>query len=376
MAVEINGKVYRNLPEQVKKNQEDIEAIISGGIDNAVHKGSAEEPSNEDIYGLKTFKEVSGGQSGIKVDGPNNNTFAKISFTGMQASSGNNDDKVVKYSEYQAGTIANLDTSGMVPALRFIQIPNKNGTLAVISDIPTNVSAFTNDAGYITSATMPTNIENGTATGSLLQKIDANFVFSNPQSSRNGETVASGATGQYSLELGGKSKAEGKRAVAEGTQTIAQGNYSHSEGNNSIAVGSASHVEGLQCVAAGDQSHAEGNNTIASGNCSHTEGEGTRALGYCSIATGLDSFVSAGYASAHGMGSRAVFTGQFIVGKYNQETGDALFAVGSGSADNNRSNALEVWPDGTLKIPNYDGNGNKIGYKRIKCVNGALKVVD
>lgn len=150
------------------------------------------------------------------------------------------------------------------------------------------------------------NLENGAATGSLLQKTDSNFVFSNPQSSRNGETVTSGATGQYSLELGGKSKAEGKRAVAEGTQTIAQGNYSHSEGNNSIATGSASHVEGLQCVAAGDQSHAEGNNTKATGNCSHTEGQGTRALGYCSIATGLDSYVSTGYASAHGIGSRAV----------------------------------------------------------------------
>lgn len=39
-----------------------------------------------------------------------------------------------------------------------ITVPSKSGTMALTSDIPTAVSAFTNDAGYITDADLPTNV--------------------------------------------------------------------------------------------------------------------------------------------------------------------------------------------------------------------------
>ena len=48
--------------------------------------------------------------------------------------------------------------AGSATASRTITLPNKTGTVALTSDIPTvptNISAFTNDAGYITSADVP-----------------------------------------------------------------------------------------------------------------------------------------------------------------------------------------------------------------------------
>ena len=49
-----------------------------------------------------------------------------------------------------------MGTNGNLTANRTLTIPDKTGTIALTSDIPTvptNVSAFTNDAGYLTSYT-------------------------------------------------------------------------------------------------------------------------------------------------------------------------------------------------------------------------------
>ena len=58
---------------------------------------------------------------------------------------------------YSTGTTyAELGTNGSLAANRTLTIPDKTGTIALTSDIPTvptNVSAFTNDAGYLTSYT-------------------------------------------------------------------------------------------------------------------------------------------------------------------------------------------------------------------------------
>lgn len=61
------------------------------------------------------------------------------------------------------------------------------------------------------------NIENSSSNGSLKQLKDADFTLANPNSDRNGQTIVSDSTGQYATALGGKSRAEGKRAVSAGT---------------------------------------------------------------------------------------------------------------------------------------------------------------
>lgn len=66
-------------------------------------------------------------------------------------SSGNKQGKLVLYgSTAYAHTIEGAPT-----AARTLNLPDKDGTFALTSDVPTNVSSFTNDAGYLTLADLP-----------------------------------------------------------------------------------------------------------------------------------------------------------------------------------------------------------------------------
>ena len=118
----------------------------------------------------------------------------------------------------------------------------------------------------------------------LSQKLDGNgsFPFDNEPSGVTKQFTEATRIGTYSVSLGGKSAATGKRAVAEGTATWASGDYSHAEGNKSYAKGTQAHAEGAQTYAEGDESHAEGYITYAKGLASHAEGYDTKAMGsYC-----------------------------------------------------------------------------------------------
>ncbi len=146
---------------------------------------------------------------------------------------------------------------------------SEDGTLMVYSDgswrnpmpsatVPTKVSAFENDAGYIAKADGPVLLVsdiNGEKTAATvgIRNID-------------------GAVGAYSLASGLDMTASGYAANAEGYKTTAAGTYSHSEGCSTTATGICSHSEGNSTTAAGAYAHAEGYSTTASGNFSHAEG--------------------------------------------------------------------------------------------------------
>ena len=77
-------------------------------------------------------------------------------------------------------------------------------------------------------------------------------------------------------------------------------------------------------------SHAEGNSTFALGEASHAEGQNTRAVG--------------DYSNTRGLGTIASYDYLTVVGTYNEipEDDTSTFIVGSGDAEDNRSNALVV----------------------------------
>ena len=66
------------------------------------------------------------------------------------------------------------------------------------------------------------------------------------------------------------------------------------------------------------------------------------------------------YQAVFGRGniSQPTVTGQFLIGTYSDPYTDTLFAVGNGSNDNQKSNALEVTLDGTLKSPKINVTEN------------------
>lgn len=178
------------------------------------------------------------------------------------------------------------------------------------------------------------------------------------------------AYGDYSHSEGEKTKASGAYSHAEGTYTTANGDYAHTEGYYTSASTSGAHAEGYWTKANGETSHtegfytvtnarwshAEGYQTTASGQGSHAEGSNTRAIGDYSLSVGENTSAK-GYCSFAGGGSTvANYSNQVVIGKYNDNKTNTLFEVGNGVYDN-RTNALEVYKDGTVSGGDFVAGG-------------------
>ena len=189
------------------------------------------------------------------------------------------------------------------------------------------------------------------------------------------EGIGTLATNYYAHAEGQGSQAKGVVSHAEGDNTTASGTASHSEGYGAKAYGDHAHAEGNYAKAIGQDSHAEGVYTMAEGIGAHAEGEYTKSIGRASHAEGLGDknaqgqqlYVEAigdyshaeGYCTkaeknashAGGAGTIASEPAQTTIGQYNDwQTQGVLFAVGNGKGFNDRSNAFEVYKDGTAKV--------------------------
>lgn len=143
----------------------------------------------------------------------------------------------------------------------------------------------------------------------------------------------------------------GAGSVAEGNYTEASGIYSHSEGNSSVASNDTAHAEGSSTVASGFASHAEGSSSAASGLYDHAEGYGTVASGGACHAEGFQSKATHEISHAEGWNTKTGATCQHVQGKYNVGRTNTLMEVGNGT-DDSRSNAFEVYNDGSLSTDN------------------------
>lgn len=179
-------------------------------------------------------------------------------------------------------------------------------------------NTFTISADYDGTQHIGDFLENGTGEQALKQKPESDKVVK-MTSAKNPHALALDATygndnpveakGDFSAVFGSASRAEGKRAFAQGTNTFAKGNYSHSEGDNAVAHGTESHAEGYSTLAEGNQSHAEGNNTISKGLSSHAEGISTVAEGKYSHSEGNQS--KAGGEGSHSEGIKTEAAGYY-----------------------------------------------------------------
>ena len=148
-------------------------------------------------------------------------------------------------------------------------------------------------------------------------------------------------------------------SIAEGNSTQANGSASHAEGNSTQANGSASHAEGYYTKAKGTQSHAEGNSTTATSECAHSEGYYTKASGDYSHAEGRYTQANGTASHAEGYYTEAKNNAEHASGWYNVsssasttfgDSGNTLFSVGNGTADNARHNAFEIRQNGDIYL--------------------------
>lgn len=114
--------------------------------------------------------------------------------------------------------------------------------------------------------------------------------------------------------------------IYNSTINVASGDYSHSEGYISKAEGYASHAEGLSTKSKGFGSHAEGYFTITTNESEHSSGRYNNSVS-----------------------SSTTFG----------DSGNTLFSVGNGTADNARHNAFEIRQNGDIYI-NKDGQDVKL----------------
>lgn len=175
----------------------------------------------------------------------------------------------------------------------------------------------------------------------------------------------SAGTGTNSVAEGSIStKATGSQSHAEGYATSATSQGCHSEGMYSKASNTAAHAEGNSTTAGGIYSHAEGSNTTASGNYgSHAEGDHTEAKGKASHTEGS-------YTIANNFVEHA--SGQYNVSSSASTTfgnsGNTLFSVGNGTADNARHNAFEIRQNGDIYLNDGTNDVKLQDYLQIKAV--------
>ena len=140
--IEINNKKYRNLQEQVKKNQDDIADIVERG-----GKGYSAGASIVITEGDET--DTIDVKSGVFIK-DNDTSYSSlfrgkgvwVKEEGAYTSTSYGDGAIGRSIPNQPGYTYNL--------------PNASGTLALADNIPTNTSDLTNDSGFLTASTLPT----------------------------------------------------------------------------------------------------------------------------------------------------------------------------------------------------------------------------
>lgn len=198
----------------------------------------------------------------------------------------------------------------------------------------TTVGSYTHAEGYMTTA----GGEVDTGFGPIIDKTNSSYVSNSYAHSEGYQTAA---IGKGAHSEGNLTKAKGNFSHVEGVGSTADGDFGHSEGNYSSANGRDSHAEGLQTIASGESSHAENSWTTASGLGSHAEGNYTVASAQSSHAGGEHTIASQ--------------KAQTVIGKYNVEDTDDVYAfiIGNGDEVNNkenRSNAFAIRWDGTVDV--------------------------
>ena len=227
------------------------------------------------------------------------------------------------------------------------------GTYAHASGTNTSATgAYSNAQNRQTSASATCSSAEGEGTTASGTASHAEGMLSQASAlAAHAEGYNTDATSNYSHSEGYGTLAGSTAAHAEGFQTSALGLYGHAEGRQTEVSGTAAHAEGQFTIASGDLAHAEGYETVADGYASHAGGYGTTATGLYSRATGRSTIATATASAAFGNETIADQENAVVLGQFNLvEQTDVLFAIGNGTSDDLRSNALDVQTDGTLRL--------------------------
>lgn len=263
----------------------------------------------------------------FSITGLHNTNSSRLQFRGIMMQAQQCWSKPSTWAEYDAPYRLNMDTGSIYFPGRIDGDISKGANLSKSTGLNATHQNFdTGDTFDFTDKNPNATVLDATLTGNIVK----------------------GGRGSYSMSLGGKSAAIGKRSVAEGTTTIAKGAYSHVEGDCSVTLGDDSHAEGYRTVSKGMASHTEGANTMATNSYAHAEGNETlasgadsHAEGYQSEATGTTSHAEGNATQAIGISSHSEGSGTKASGDNSHSEGINTQALGESSHTEGNSNVAE-----------------------------------
>ena len=175
------------------------------------------------------------------------------------------------------------------------------------------------------------------------------------------------ASAEAALATGKNTSAFQENATAMGEGTTASGRNATAMGDVTLASGFAATAMGSDTKAIDFLATAMGNKTIARGANSTAMGLSTEASGNEATAMGHGTTASGEAATAMGNGTTAANFTSLSIGSYNDANSTAdgltLFVVGNGTGSSDRSDALLLTANGTLKI---SGTLNESSDRRLK----------
>lgn len=270
----------------------------------------------------------------------------------------------VKFEAYDTFSESSLNANTLIIGELTLYTPNINGQVIIIPPFNSTEIIFVNEENVSLECeynkdineAICKSIETGTGTDSVQQKLDKTEfdidATNNPNKDEaidlagqklnkdvNGKII-SGAFGNLSISVNGKSQAAGKRSMSQGSGSLAIGANSFAGGLETIALGNNTHAEGIGTTAIGDFSHTEGEQTISYSMRSHTEGSHTVTRGDASHAEGYHTQTgdidengeyvnkSGNYAHAEGESTKAIGMASHTEGKETKAIGDYSHASG------------------------------------------------
>lgn len=200
--------------------------------------------------------------------------------------------------------------------------------------VPTNISAFNNDSGYITGYTETDPVFSASAAaGITAQDINnwnssglVNLLDGNATGSLRGIDTLNDADPDYpTYAIGQNAVALGYSTRAEGSNSFAGGAGAWAESYNDFAFGSGAHASGGQSVAFGSGATASGSGSFALGNGATASGSTAIAIGQGGTVAGSSSF---GLGTSNTVNSGAFASAAIGLNNIIASTGQGAIAMG------------------------------------------------
>ena len=258
-------------------------------------------------------------------------------------------------TDAQAGDLSQYYTSAQTESAITQAVSGKVDTSA----ITTAVTSGSTDSEIPTAKAVFDAIPTGGTGGGKAISAGTNISVTTGETADtiNCTVPASASSGNYSIMFGQPASS----GDASGSKTITGGQWSKAYSEGSVAIGQMNEARG-------SWAWAIGNLVKTNGKASFACGDFTSANAQYAFSEGTNTTANTEASHSAGRYTNTKNRSEFSIGEYNNsvsasttfgDSGNTLFSVGNGTADNARHNAFEIRQNGDIYL-SYNGNDVKL----------------